>query len=570
MKVRGQRVELGEIEAVVVGLVGVGQAAVSVVDGVAGRRLVGYVVAADAGVGVDVEWVRGEVSQRLPGYMVPEAWVVLAALPLTPSGKLDRAALPVPEVEVAVFRAPTTPVEELVAGVFAEVLGVERVGLDDDFFVLGGNSLVATRVAARLGAALNVVVPVRLLFEVSSVVGLAARVESGLDAVRVPLVARVRSGRVPLSLAQTRMWLLNRLDPGSAAYNIPLVVRLSGVVDVVALGLALGDVVVRHEVLRTVYPEFDGVGYQRVLEPADAVVDVDVVEVSADAVVSVVSEFVGVGFDVTERVPVRARLWRVVGVGVVGDECVLGVVVHHISADGVSVGVLARDVMAAYAARVAGRVPGWAPLAVQYADYSVWQREVLGDEADPESVVARQVGFWRERLAGVPDELGLPLDRSRPVVASGRGGVVRVRWDAVLVAGIAECARVFGVTPFMVVHAGLAVLLARLSGGSDIAIGTPVAGRGEAALDDVVGMFVNTLVLRTEVDLGVSFAGVLAGVREMDVAAFGHADVPFERLVEVLDPPRSRARHPLFQVMLAFQNVADTTFELPGLTVTGV
>ncbi|MCX5046742.1 amino acid adenylation domain-containing protein, partial [Aldersonia sp. NBC_00410] len=251
-------------------------------------------------------------------------------------------------------------------------------------------------------------------------------------------------------------------------------------------------------------------------------------------------------------------------------EFVLVVVVHHIAGDGVSMGPLARDVMVAYESRTRGEVPGWAALPVQYADFALWQREVLGSEDDAESLIAGQVDYWTTQLAGVPDELGLPFDRPRPVVASYRGANVGFEIDADLHAGLVDLARAHDATLFMVVHAGLAVLLARVSGGEDVAIGSPIAGRGERELDDLIGMFVNTLVLRTGVDGGESVTDLLAGVRETDLGAFGHADVPFERLVEILDPVRSQARNPLFQVMLAFQNFAQTEFTLPGLTVAGL
>ncbi|WP_234293489.1 condensation domain-containing protein, partial [Nocardia jinanensis] len=245
-------------------------------------------------------------------------------------------------------------------------------------------------------------------------------------------------------------------------------------------------------------------------------------------------------------------------------------VVHHIAADGSSIGPLTRDVMTAYAARSAGEAPGWAALPVQYADYSIWQRALLGDESDPESLATKQVGYWRSMLAGVPDQLDLPTDRPRPAAQSFAGGRVEVVIDSNIHAGLLRVAQQRNATLFMVVHSALAVLLSRLSASDDITVGTPVAGRGEQALDDLIGMFVNTLVFRTQLDRGESFAELLSRQREIDIAAFAHADVPFERLVEVLNPARSQARHPLFQVGLTFQNLAQSGLELPGLTVSGV
>ncbi|MEV1136524.1 amino acid adenylation domain-containing protein, partial [Rhodococcus coprophilus] len=564
VKLRGLRIELGEIEAALVSHDSIAQAAVVVSASGVGEQLVGYVVPV-AGAAVDRDELVGFVSGLLPAYMVPSVLMVLDELPVGSSGKLDRKALPSPVFEAREFRAPQTAVEQVVASTFADVLSLERVGLDDNFFELGGNSLIATQVVARLGAALGTRVPVRVLFEASTVGELAVRVEQVSGEARVPLVAQVRPAQVPLSLAQQRMWFLNRLDPVSAVNNIPAVIRLSGSLDVDALQAAVSDVVARHESLRTVYPEVDGVGFQEILPVSESVVEVRPETVAADEVLARVTEVVTTGFDVTQQVPIRVRLLRVTP-----EEHVLVVVVHHISGDGFSMGPLTRDVVTAYAARAAGAVPGWSALEVQYADYTLWQREVLGDDSDPESLLARETEFWRTTLADLPEESTLPGDRPRPVVSSYRGASHGFTIDGRIRAGITDLARRSGATEFMVVHAALAVMLSRLSAQSDVAIGTPIAGRGEAALDDLVGMFVNTLVLRTSVDGGVSFGEFLDTVRTGDLDAFAHADVPFERLVEVLDPARSQARHPLFQVMLTFQNLADAHLELPGLSVSGV
>ncbi|MEE2032334.1 non-ribosomal peptide synthase/polyketide synthase [Rhodococcus chondri] len=565
VKVRGLRIELGEIESALLDLGVVARAVVVVHDGDLGQQLVGYVVP-EPGAVVDTAVVRAELALVLPGYMVPDAWVVMDEFPLNASGKLERKLLPPPVFEAREFRAPSTPVEEIVAGVFAEVLGVERVGADDDFFALGGNSLIATQVVARLGSALDTSVPVRVLFEAPTVAALATRVERSKGAgARKALVAVERPARIPLSLAQARMWFLNRFDPGSAVDNIPAAIRLSGALDVEALRQAVTDVVGRHEVLRTVYPEVDGVGYQQILPVDSARLDLVVEDVAEEDLHAVVVNLAHTGFDVAEEPPVRARLLRMSD-----SEYVLVFVVHHIAADGFSMAPLTRDVMIAYAARSRADVPAWQPLPVQYADYTLWQREVLGDESDPDSIVSAQLTYWSSQLAGLPDQLDLPIDRPRPPVSSYRGGTFFSQITPDIGNRIDRVAQAHGVTPFMVVHGVLAVLLSRLSGDRDIAIGTPVAGRGEPALDDLVGMFVNTLVLRTGIDGGESFAGLLARVKEIDLGAFGHAEVPFERLVEVLDPERSQNRHPLFQVVLTFQNMAQAALELEGLTAQGV
>ncbi|WP_460730547.1 non-ribosomal peptide synthetase, partial [Nocardia heshunensis] len=562
VKIRGFRIELGEIEAALLALPQIAHAAVVAhQDARTGDRLVGYVVS--GGTDIDVVQVKSALASALPSYMVPSAWVVLDALPLNVNGKLDRKALPDPEFEATAYRAPSTPIEEIVAGVIAEVLGVEHVGADDDFFALGGNSLVATQVAARLGAALHARVPVRMLFEAPVVAALAIKVEQHAGQGRQALTAGPRPEHIPLSLAQQRMWFLNQFDPASAGYNIPIAVRLSGALDVAALQLAVADLIERHEILRTIYPQHDGDPSQLILPVGHSVSDLSPVSIPAESLFDRIGEFLGAGFDVTVEVPLRARLFRLDA----GNEYVLAFVVHHISADGWSLGPLTRDVMAAYAARLRGEAPGWSPLPVQYADFSLWQRAVLGRTDDPASLLATQSEYWRAALADLPDELNLPADRPRPAVQSGAGGRMRFHIDGETTRAAREFARAHRATLFMVVHAAFAVLLARLSGTGDIAIGTPVAGRGEAELDDAIGMFVNTLVLRTPVSGAESFVDLLARTKESDLRAFAHAELPFERLVDVLNPPRSTARHPIFQVMLSFRNLPAGSFELPELRV---
>ncbi|MGW0008039.1 condensation domain-containing protein, partial [Nocardia grenadensis] len=565
VKLRGLRIELGEIESALTEVDEVAQAVVVMRgDARTGDQLVGYVVPA-AGALVESDSLRAALSGRLPSYMVPAAFVVLDAFPLNASGKLDRRALPEPVFAARAFRAPATPIEEIVAATFADVLDVERVGADDDFFELGGNSLIGMQVAARIGAALGTQVAVRTLFEAPTVAALALRVEESGARSRPELVAGPRPEQVPLSYAQQRMWFLNQYDTSSAAYNLPMAIRLTGDLDVPALRAALGDVVARHESLRTRYPEQGGRPVQLILPAERAVPTLEPEQVSGDEVAAEIVEFAATGFDVAAAVPVRIRLFAVSP-----REFVLVVVLHHIAGDGFSLAPLARDVMTAYAARVQGELPGWAPLQVQYADYTLWQRQVLGAEDDPDTAMARQIAFWQETLADLPDELVLPTDRPRPPVASLRGARVHGELDTELVRSLNALARARGASMFMVLHAGLAALLARLSGSDDIAIGTPIAGRGERALDDLVGMFVNTLVLRTAVGSSETFADLVDRARRADLDAFGNADVPFERLVDLLAPERSQARNPLFQVALSFQNQEAPALDLAGLTVAGV
>ncbi len=566
VKIRGLRVELGEVESALTQHGSVADAVASVHrHPTAGDQLVGYVVPVDGAV-IDTAEVLAVAAQHLPRNLVPAALVVLAEIPTTPAGKVDRRSLPAPEFSslTAEYREPTTETERLVAAVYAEVLGVERVGADDDFFTLGGNSLSATRVVARLGEARGTSVGVRMLFDAPVVHGLASALAAQVPGEGRPaLVAGPRPERIPLSTAQSRMWFLNRFDTASAAYNIPLALRLTGDLDVDALQAAVRDVVRRHETLRTVYPDSADGPHQVVLPAEQVELDLTPVPASGDAVAAEALAVIGTGFDVTSGVPVRGRLLRVED-----GEHVLLMAVHHIAADGFSVGPLARDVVIAYESHRHGAEPMWSPLAVQYADYTLWQRDLLGAEDDPQSRAAQEIEFWRGALAGLPDVHQLPTDRPRPAVWSGRGGRVEFPIDADLAARMREFAAARGVTAFMVVHTALAVLLSRLGGSGDIAVGTPVAGRGERALDDLIGMFVNTLVLRTQVDAGATFEETLADVRDSDLAALGHADLPFERLVEVLAPTRSTAFTPLFQVMLSFENFGSAPVELPGLTLT--
>ncbi|KAA0016498.1 non-ribosomal peptide synthetase, partial [Antrihabitans cavernicola] len=566
VKVRGFRIELGEIDAVIGAHPDVDFVLTMGRESAAGvTMLVSYVRPA-AGAAIDVEQLTDFAAEALASHMVPAAIVVLDEVPLTPVGKLDRKALPLPVFDVAVFRAPTNSVEEVVAEVFADVLGIEQVGLDDDFFALGGNSLVATRVVARIGAALGVRLPVRALFDAPTVEALAARSEMRTGATVLPtLTARPRPDRIPLSMAQQRMWFLNRFDTESAVNNVPAAIRLSGALDLAALRLALGDVVARHETLRTRYPEHDGVASQIVLPARQQLPELTPIQVAESDLADVVAETISLGFDVAVEVP-----WRITLFQLGAAEFVLVSVVHHIAADGWSMGPLTRDVMLAYAARAAGGAPEWAPLAVQYADYALWQREMLGSEADPDSLLSQQLKFWSENLADIPDQLDLPADRQRPAVASGRGATYSFDIAAETYSRLDAVARDRDATLFMVAHAAFAVLISRLTGSADVVIGTPVAGRGDADLDDLIGMFVNTLALRTRQDPSASFADVLAAARETDLQAFAHAEVPFERLVEVIDPERSQGRHPIFQSVLSFENLPPISLELSGLTASGV
>ncbi|MEU7598897.1 amino acid adenylation domain-containing protein, partial [Streptomyces sp. NPDC039022] len=563
VKLRGFRIEPGEVEAVLARHGAVARAVVLLREDRPGdRRLVAYAVPAD-GPRPEAAALREFAGRHLPGHMVPAAVVVLDRLPLTANGKLDRAALPAPEYTPGTARRPARDAaERVLCDLFAEVLGVERVGVDDGFFDLGGDSLLATRLLSRIRTVLGAELPIRVLFDTPTVAGLATAVrEAGAEA--RPVVRHTeRPEALPLSFAQRRLWFLNRLEgrEAGADYNMPFVLRLEGALDRAALEAALTDVVVRHESLRTVFPEIDGVPRQVVRGPGAAAVTLPVRDVDAAELAEVLARGAATGFDLTTELPLRAALFALGP-----DRHVLSLVVHHIAGDAWSMVPLGRDLSVAYAARLRGAEPSWAPLPVTYADYTLWQRDLLGEERDEDSLIARQVAYWARTLAGLPDELALPADRPRPGVASHRGGTVPLRLDAALHARLAALAEAHGVTLFMVLQAGLAALLTRHGAGTDIPLGSPVAGRTDDALDDLIGCFVNTLVLRTDTSGDPGFGELLARVRETDLAAYAHQDVPFEHLVEVLNPARSLSRHPLFQVLLTLTGRTAAPDALPGL-----
>jgi amino acid adenylation domain-containing protein len=568
VKVRGFRIELGEIEAVLLAQPQVAEAAVIVRGAGEDAALAAYVVpAADT---VDASALREALKKHLPEYMVPGAVVVMERLPLTSNGKLDRAALPEPDASVSAqgdaAEAPCTPTEELLAGIWAEVLRAGRVGATDDFFELGGHSLRATQVMARVQEAFGVAVPLRALFEHPTVRALAARVDAarrdGTGPAAAPLVAVDRDGPLPLSFAQQRLWFLDSMQPGTSTYNIPAVLDLSGALDVPALERALGEVVRRHEALRTVFALADGAPVQVVAPPAAFALRVtDLGALSADERAAETERRTAAEarrpFDLAAGPLFRAELLRLGA-----DEHRLLLTLHHIVSDGWSHAVLFRELRALYEAFVRGEPSPLAEPGVQYGDFAAWQRAHLSGERMDASM-----DWWRERLAGVPASLRLPTDHPRPPVPSQRGAGHAFQVPVETAAALRALARREGATLYMVLLAAFQVLLGRYTRQDDVVVGTPIAGRVRPELEGLIGFFINTLALRTDLSGDPSFRDLLARVRETTLDAYAHQDVPFEKLVEELAPERSLSRTPLFQVMFALQNAPAAEARLGDVRV---
>ncbi|HEX5534480.1 MAG TPA: amino acid adenylation domain-containing protein [Actinomycetales bacterium] len=558
VKVRGFRVELGEVESVLEQHPDVLEAATVVrEDQYGGSRLVAFVTAAP-GRTVDGEAVRNHVARMLPGYMVPSACIALDRLPRTVNGKLDRAALP-DDRSAAAYRAPNSADEKMLAALFAEVLDVEEAGVDDDFFALGGHSLLATRLAARVRSAFGLELPIRHIFEASTVGGLAAVLRSGLRPARPALQPAASDEAVPASFAQQRLWMLHAMDPQGCTYNMPLAWRLTGQVDVEALAAALADTMTRHRTLRTVFDEVDGSPEPRLLETGP-VLQTRVVD--RQQLAAALRDEARHCFSLASEPPVRVALFTVGP-----DEHALIMIAHHIATDGWSEGVIARDLSSAYAAHRRGAPVAWSPLEVEYADFARWQRHLIGDAGAGVGLGAAQLAYWVEELTGLPQPLQLPHDRTRPPVASYRGGTVHFDIPSDLLARLREVAGPHGATVSMALQAAFAVLLHRLGAGDDLPIGALIAGRTDDAVTATTGYFGNTWVLRVRLSGATSFATVLQQVRTKALAAYDNVDIPFDRVVEALNPERSTAYHPLFQVMLAWQ---DREIAWPELVLDGV
>jgi amino acid adenylation domain-containing protein len=564
VKIRGFRIEVGEIEHQLVSLPDVGSAAV-VAYGDGDKALVAYLVPTP-GAPLDAEEARRALVEKLPAYLIPSAFVVLDALPITANGKLDRVALPAPTQRAARAenRPPQSVGEEALCTLFADLLGQAVVGPEDDFFALGGHSLLAVKAVSRARALFDVDLTVRDVFEKPTPAKLAEVLESAARA-RPALTIRTRPTHIPLSSAQQRLWFIDRVHGGpNATYNIPAELRLRGRPNIAALRMAFLDVLNRHESLRTVFPLVQDTPYQVVqpLSEVDGDALWDITDVQDSELPMAVDNASRHSFDLRTDIPVRATLF-----GIAPDDHVLLVVIHHIAADGWSMGPFYRDLATAYRARSTGKAPGWFPLPVQYADYSLWEKDVLGSDDEPLSIAATQARYWRKELDSLPAELPLPFDRPRGTVVTGDGDWVAADINLELHDALRELAVAHQASLGMVLQAALASLLSKIGCGTDIPLGGVVAGRSDEALADLIGFFVNTQVLRYDLGGDPTFSEVITRVRRTNLAAYHHQDLAFDRIVEIVSPPRVLTRHPLFQVALTFQSGSDGTFSMNGLEV---
>jgi amino acid adenylation domain-containing protein len=590
VKVRGYRIELTEIEARLLHHPEIESAVAAIHDGPTGKQIVAYVVLRRA-LPPDFPALRIFLREALPDYMVPGAFVVLDAVPLTPNGKVDRRALPAPEARdwagggagAADSReaASGDPVEVLLAGIWAEVLGIDRILVDDNFFALGGHSLLATQVVSRIRATTGVELPLRRLFEAPTLAELARAVWAAREAGAaqapplLPVPPEERGGDLPLSFAQQRLWLIDQLEPGSAAYNIPSAVRLTGELSRDLLERIFAEIVDRHEALRTTFASRDGRPVQVIAPRGSARPELEIADLSdlpeserEELARTLVLEEARRPFDLQRGPLLRLALARL------GErDHLLLMTMHHIVSDGWSMGVLLREVGALYAAFSQGLPSPLPELPVQYADFAVWQRGWLQGEG-----LDQQIARWKRQLDGAPRVLELPTDRPRPAVPARRGASVPLALSSTLAEAVRALCRAQGATPFMVLLAAWGVLLGRHANQDDVLVGTPVAGRNRREVEDLIGFFVNTLVLRVDLRSGLrsgpegppSFGDLLGRVREASLAAFTDQDLPFERLVEELVTERDLAVSPLFQVLFTLQNAPGGGLEIPGLTLAPV
>ena len=564
IKLRGFRIELGEIEAALKSQPEIAHAAVIVrEDGTAGKELVAYLVPSGKEL-PDLSSLRRDLGTRLPDYMVPSAFISLSALPLTPNGKLDRRALPAPERQRESYRPPRTPEEEMLCGIFADVLSLDRVGVDDNFFALGGHSLTATRLVSQIRATMQIDVPLKLLFEAPSVAQLAPHLR-GAHKPRIPLVRQERPERLPLSNSQQRLWFIDQLEGSSAQYNLPEALRLRGELDVPALRQSIQTIVQRHETLRTHFAYADGSPFQ-IIEP-EVRIDLPIEDFSAlpeseqqILVLAALNQEFERPFDLSRGPLFRMRLFKL------GERDYIFLrTLHHIISDGWSQAVFNNEFMQLYEVFHKGEGNPLQPLTVQYADYAIWQRRWLTEER-----VASDLQYWKTHLAGIPEQLELPKDRPRQARRTYGAGVCSITVPEKTLLALKRVGHDYDATLYMTLLSTFALLLQRYSGQDDIVVGSPIANRQDSQLEKLIGFFVNSLIMRVHINAGQSFPELLAAVRGTALEAYQHQDLPFERLVEELSPERRLNAAPIFQVVFALQNAPMAAEEFRDLQIEAV
>ncbi|MBE8967603.1 non-ribosomal peptide synthase/polyketide synthase, partial [Nostocales cyanobacterium LEGE 12452] len=572
VKIRGFRIELGEIETVLSQLGDVQTSCVIAREDIPGdKRLVAYVVPHQHST-LTINELRHSLKAKLPDYMVPNAIVILESLPLTPNGKVDRRALPAPDFQserIDKYLAPRNPIEELLAQIWAQVLKLELVGIHDNFFELGGHSLLATQLVSRIRSIFKVELPLRELFARPTVAELAQTIgqlqQQDLELVSPPILPRAENAQLPLSFAQQRLWFLDQLEPNSAVYNIPITLRLVGTLNQVALEQSLHEIIARHEALRTNFVIVDGKPSQIIQTQTNwtvCVVDWRDVPITEQEIATeqLAQQQAIQPFDLAREPLVRATL-----VMLSLTEHILLVCMHHVVSDAWSIGVFVEELAALYNAYSQGQRSSLAPLAIQYADFAIWQRNWLQGD-----VLQSQLSYWQQQLAGAPALLSLPTDRPRPAVQSFAGAYQEFALSLELTDRLTKLSQEQGVTLFMTLLAAFDTLLYRYTGTEDILVGTPIANRNHSEIEGLIGFFVNTLVMRTNLAANPSFSELLGRVRLTAMDAYSHQDLPFEMLVEALQPERDLSHTPLFQVMFVIQNTPMSSVELAGLTISSL
>ena len=570
VKIRGFRIELGEIEAILTSHPQVDRAVVIATgENTSNKRLVAYLVANSE---ITTQQLREYLKAQLPDYMVPSAFVTLDSLPLTPNGKIDRKALPEPDGKINrenEYIAPRIQSEQIIANIFAQVLNIENIGIEDNFFELGGHSLLATQLISRIRSAFSIEISLRALFESPTVAQLDQTISqlrntnNGLTL--PPIQPRGETGQIPLSWAQERLWFLNHLEGKSATYNMPLALRISGNLDINALQKALAQIVQRHEVLRTSFQTENAKAIQ-VIDPEPTMkinlVDLQQLETTQreNSVLTQAQLEATTPFDLENGPLIRCSLLQLSA-----SEYVLLLTMHHIISDGWSIGVLIQELSSLYQAFIQPEESPLASLPIQYGDFAIWQRQYLSGE-----ILSNQLDYWKQQLSGAPDLLQLPTDFPRPTIQTYQGTTQSFILNTDLTTKLQTLSRSEGTTLFMTLYTAFSTLLYRYSGQSDILIGSPIANRNRSEIEGLIGFFVNTLALRTNFENNPSFKELLAQVRETTLKAYEHQDVPFEQVVEALQPQRSLSHSPLFQVMFVLQNAPIGDVKLPGVTLSSI